>query len=258
MSKFMSSLDELSQEWLGQLLEHFGPITNGWLHKDFAAADLLTQSKIPCVPFWSYGERLAVLTEPKPTPLQIAYGVLENPDLRLRAFFCLRDSSVHDAIPEPVRSQTFVDGDPTLAKRMAELKDRIRRSQFPILDGHPARWDPDAFDRPTRSQGRLVGLEEFGAWVLDHLWEGLRAQLELPTGESAAESADPEADMLPLEHAGRLSGAERRTRGAAGSRTIGMRTFGDPRSRGHPDAVSSLPTARGEAGGFADHPSTNG
>ncbi len=72
LSRFEPQVEyELSQEWLQRIAEKLGPLTDNWRHKEMLTSDLLTQIKIPYVPFWSYGEKLAVLTELKPAPTQI-------------------------------------------------------------------------------------------------------------------------------------------------------------------------------------------
>jgi len=88
-------------------------------------------------------------------------------------------------------------------RKLADLKERIRQSARPVMDGYPARWDPQAFDRPTRSHGRLVGLEEFGRRVQENLWEAIQTQEglpEVPPVETLAER-DPLAEEAAFHEA---------------------------------------------------------
>lgn len=76
LSRFEPQVEyDLSQEWVQRVAHELGPLTDTWRHKDTLALDVLTQVNVPYVPFWSYGEKLAVLAEPKPAPTQISYPV---------------------------------------------------------------------------------------------------------------------------------------------------------------------------------------
>ena len=54
---------------------------------------------------------------------------------------------------EAMRRETYGEVDPACVSKLADLKDRIRRSGCPVMDGYPARWDPDVYDRGTRTRG---------------------------------------------------------------------------------------------------------
>jgi tetratricopeptide (TPR) repeat protein len=100
------------------------------------------------------------------TELEITYGVLDNPTMMGRSFFLLRHSDAGPAGPE---SETA---------RLEALKQRIRRSGMPVLDGYrsvqeagervyqflaeaidqqfPEADTPDAFAREDAAQAALV------------------------------------------------------------------------------------------------------
>ncbi len=105
------------------------------------------------------------------TELEILYRLIQLGSLADRAFFCFRSPKAYDTIPEPQRS-TFVERDPTHRKMQDALKQRIRehfsagRRKRHLYEGYAARWDPNAYDRPSKSQGRMGGLDAFGNWVL--------------------------------------------------------------------------------------------
>lgn len=127
------------------------------------------------------------------TELEILHGVLNNPAMCGHAFFYLRDPNSLQAVPEALRRAVYADTDATLVEKLADLKQRIRLSGHPVMDNYPARWDPEAYDRPTRSWGRLVGLEELGRRVGQQLWDAIRAELKLDEATAAA-APDPLAE----------------------------------------------------------------
>jgi WD40 repeat protein len=128
------------------------------------------------------------------TELEMQQGALD-PRRRKPAIFCLRDPACIGAIPEPRRSEMFVETAATRIARLAGLKERVRRSGYPVMDPYPARWNTDAYDRPSRSRGRLVDLEAFGEWVREDLWSAIREALNLPD----APPAEARSDLLAEE-----------------------------------------------------------
>ncbi len=78
------------------------------------------------------------------TELEIVYGVLQNPQMRRHAFFYFRDPDDLLAVPEAIRSTVYCETEPELIAKLHDLKEQIRRSDFPLLDGYPARWDVTA------------------------------------------------------------------------------------------------------------------
>jgi WD40 repeat protein len=128
------------------------------------------------------------------TELEIAYGVLQNPQMRRRAFFYFRDAASLLSVPESIRRTVYCETEPEPIAKLHDLKERIRRSGFPLLDGYPARWDPDAYDRQSQSRGRLVGLEAFGDRIRDQLWQAIHDELQLPEQPPVVAAADPLAE----------------------------------------------------------------
>lgn len=128
------------------------------------------------------------------TELEILHGVLNNPRMRGHAFFYFRDPAALDAVPESTRSAVYAETDPERVRQLEDLKARIRSGDFPVMGNYPARWDPEAYDPPTRSRGRLVGLEAFGERVLEQLWEAVRNELNLAARPPAQVAPDPLAD----------------------------------------------------------------
>jgi len=114
------------------------------------------------------------------TEFEITYAALRGSAINARAFFYFRDPAALSDVPQSLRRKAYTGADPDQARRLIELKDRIRKSGHPVFDGYPAKWDPDAYDRATKTRGRLVGLSLFGDSVHDQLWEAIRTEFALP------------------------------------------------------------------------------
>ena len=54
----------------------------------------------------------------------------------------------------------YISDCPHYPAALAELKKKIRYSGYPVMENYPARWDPEAYDRPSKSKGRLVDLDK--------------------------------------------------------------------------------------------------
>jgi len=128
------------------------------------------------------------------TEFEVLYGVLHNPQMRGHAFFYFRDSAALNDVPPDMRDAVYADTDLRFIAKLDDLKQRIRDSGYPVMDGYPARWDPEAYDRPTKSHGRLVGLDAFGERVRNELWTAIKAELQLPDTPPTAATADPLAE----------------------------------------------------------------
>ncbi len=149
------------------------------------------------------------------TELEIIHAVLRNPEMKTRAFFYFRDPDALRDVPRSLRQEAYIETDPAQARKLAELKDRIRQSGHPVFDGYPARWNAEADDRASRTRGRLVGLSVFGNRVHDQLWDVLRTEFALP-------DAPPEAvaDRFADEHEGHERFMESRVRVYVGRETL--------------------------------------
>jgi nephrocystin-3 len=74
------------------------------------------------------------------TELEILHGVLNNPDMAEHAFFYFRDPAYVESLPTDKR-RDFTAEDAEDAGRLRKLKDRIRKSGFPVRENYP---DPKA------------------------------------------------------------------------------------------------------------------
>jgi len=129
------------------------------------------------------------------TELEIVHGVLQDPKMRGRAFFYFRDPVAVSGVPEAVRRDVYAETDSESIRKLDDLKRQVRFSGYPVMENYPARWDAEAYDRPSRSKGRLVGLEEFGEQVREQLWDAIKAEHNLPD----APAPEPAADALAEE-----------------------------------------------------------
>jgi cellulose biosynthesis protein BcsQ len=65
---------EQAQTWLGKFAEVLEPIYSEWARENVPVQELLNFTRIPYVPFWSFGEELPVLDETGKDPEQISYA----------------------------------------------------------------------------------------------------------------------------------------------------------------------------------------
>ena len=70
------------------------------------------------------------------TELEILHGVLRNPEMADNAFFYFRDSAYVHTMPEQDRKD-FISESSEDAEKLKELKDRIRKSNFPVRENYP-------------------------------------------------------------------------------------------------------------------------
>ena len=70
------------------------------------------------------------------TELEILHGVLRKPDMAGNAFFYFRDPSYVHILPEQDRKD-FISENSEDAAKLKLLKDRIRKSNFPVRENYP-------------------------------------------------------------------------------------------------------------------------
>lgn len=125
------------------------------------------------------------------TELEIMHAVFSVPRQCSRAVFCFRDPQALVDIPEPLRSEDYLESDSGRRARLTNLKEQIRNSGQPLVESYPARWD--------EAKGVLVGLETFGERVLSCLWDAIRAELGLGADAPASQESLPNfAEELEL------------------------------------------------------------
>jgi len=110
---------------------------------------------------------LAEYREHSITALEIIHGVVRNPAMANRSYFYFRDPSYLGDVPAPER-EDFVAESAEAENKLERLKEEIRRTGLPVMEGYPCSWDAE--------QRRLMGLDEFGNQVLEDLWEAVCAE----------------------------------------------------------------------------------
>jgi telomerase protein component 1 len=204
----LQQIDECRPFFIGILGERYGWVPNTPFSREAARR------------FEKYG-KTQLETGQSVTELEILFGVLlMDPGMRGRSFFYFRDPRFPNAVPVDRRKdvrhqfQEFPTQEEVQrlgykqARREASvrrlklrrLKQKIRAVSelgYPVFENYLGRWDPDAFDRPTKTHGRLVDLNAFGRQFRDQLSEAIKAEFELPdqpTDLSAANEASRLAD----------------------------------------------------------------
>lgn len=102
---------ELAQEWLDTFSIILAPLYAEWSHRDVKPEELLNFTKLPYVPYWSFGERVPVLEEGTRDPESLGFALetltalvanaLSSSDLLISN----RDSYVAAARRGPARQQ---------------------------------------------------------------------------------------------------------------------------------------------------------
>ena len=110
------------------------------------------------------------------TELEIMHGVLNNPQMKHRAFFYFRDPSYVAKIPLS-RRRDYVESKPQYREKLAMLKSRIKARGFPVHDGYP----------DMKTLGRLV---------LEDLWAAIEDEYPPPSMPTALERAAREHEAF--------------------------------------------------------------
>jgi hypothetical protein len=66
---------ELAQQWLKTFATELGPLYAEWAHKDVTAEDLLNHTRVPYIPYWSFGEKLPVIEKGTDDPEDIGFSL---------------------------------------------------------------------------------------------------------------------------------------------------------------------------------------
>ena len=67
---------EMSMLWLNRIAREFAPFYEDWLPKQFTPLQIIERTKIPYIPYFSFGEQLAVMTHGTSDPGGIGYAYL--------------------------------------------------------------------------------------------------------------------------------------------------------------------------------------
>lgn len=66
---------EMAQQWLKKFATELGPLYAEWAHKDVTAEDLLNNTRLPYIPYWSFGEKLPVIEKGTSDPEDIGFSL---------------------------------------------------------------------------------------------------------------------------------------------------------------------------------------
>lgn len=73
VTRFEASI-KIAQEWVERIERTLAPVVDKWTHRSVSPGALLTHTRIPYIPHWSFGEELPVLDEGTTDPLSIGYA----------------------------------------------------------------------------------------------------------------------------------------------------------------------------------------
>ena len=74
-TRFESRIEyETAQRWLKAFATELSPIYSPWIHRDVETEDLLNHTRIPYIPYWSFGERLPVIEKGTDDPEDIGFS----------------------------------------------------------------------------------------------------------------------------------------------------------------------------------------
>jgi telomerase protein component 1 len=205
----LQQIDECRPFFIGILGERYGWVPNTPLSREAAKR------------FEKYG-KTQLETGQSITELEILFGVLLlDPRMRERSFFYFRDPRFSNAAPvdrrkdvrhqfqefptqEEVQRLGYKQARREAAVRrlkLRRLKQRIRAGSelgYPVVENYQGRWDPEAFDRPTKTYGRLVDLNAFGRQLRDQLWAAIMVEFELPDQPADLSAANPASRLADL------------------------------------------------------------
>jgi hypothetical protein len=64
---------EQGEQWLRKFAQRLAPLYKGWLHRDVKVEKILNFTRIPSIPFWSFGEELPVIDKGTDDPDDIGF-----------------------------------------------------------------------------------------------------------------------------------------------------------------------------------------
>ncbi|MBY0526558.1 MAG: DUF4062 domain-containing protein [Gemmataceae bacterium] len=126
------------------------------------------------------------------TELELRHA-LANPE-SARPLILFRTPDTIETIPEATRKRDFLETDPNLRQKLDALRKELEAGPYPVQP-YSAHWDPKRYDRVYRTEGKLVGLDDFGKRVEDWLWQAIQNELQFPDTPAEIDPLDAEADL---------------------------------------------------------------
>lgn len=66
---------EMAQQWLKTFADELRPLYAEWAHKDVTVEELLNHTRMPYIPYWSFGEKLPVIEKGTDDPEDIGFSL---------------------------------------------------------------------------------------------------------------------------------------------------------------------------------------
>jgi hypothetical protein len=123
--------------------------------------------------------------------LEILHAALRHPAAAAGAFFYLRDPRFLSLVPDQHRARFLAENE-RAAARLAGLKERIRESGRPVLDGYSCDW--------SGSLGRASRLDGLAERMVEDLWPAIQEHVRTQVGTTRSA---PKLDW-PLASPGHL------------------------------------------------------
>ena len=127
------------------------------------------------------------------TEMEIRYGAMIDPS-GSRSLFLFRDDDALQSVPNGMRQKTFIDADAESQSKLASLKRELSTGSHPTKS-YSAQWDRQRWNRSTREEGNFDGLDEFGQFAEEWLWDAIRAELQLPETPAVIDALEAETDL---------------------------------------------------------------
>ncbi len=146
------------------------------------------------------------------TELEILHGVLRSPTMQQHAMFYLRQETFLKHVSPKIRDSIYIDGYKTKLKILTnEIEKYCSKNSVP-LRRYPCSWNQSLPDRENNLTGRITGLEQFGEWVKNDLWNAIALEYpEIRETQSSPEQSGPN-DWVEEEQDYHERFAELRTR----------------------------------------------
>ncbi|MEM8505824.1 MAG: TIR domain-containing protein [Cyanobacteria bacterium P01_D01_bin.1] len=75
LSRFESRVEyQTAQNWLHEFSKLFGEMFRKWVHSKVKVSEVIELTKIPYIPYWSFGEKICVLEEQDAAPDSLSYA----------------------------------------------------------------------------------------------------------------------------------------------------------------------------------------
>ncbi|MDX6376214.1 MAG: hypothetical protein QOE98_517, partial [Gaiellaceae bacterium] len=167
------------------------------------------------------------------TEMEILHGVLRSPEMAGHAYFYLRDPAWTASLPEAERA-TYEEAATEGRERLADLKQRVRASGFPVRD-YP---DPRGIGQLVRADLLELLDRLYPAAATPDALEGARIDQAAYASWLVANTIERRADLIAVDVAVDADGPGVVVSGAQGGGVSTLlATYADERRAHHPDEL---------------------